>query len=227
MQDSDEPRPTKVTSNAPILMILIAAAFIGGSFGIIVADPDALPVLRGRITWLTAGDTGAKHEMSSTDGSGLQTSHAPLSMVVRTGFSSIGSIRYTSQSDSTQLTFDLGAVDLIATGQLDKPDRVYIDLKENSRERSLPEQPTMYRTIKIDGDLVSRARIVREQSGKMRIVLDLNSSCEFTYETPPEETPRLIVKLRPRAVRASSSNPPQHKRTDLKTNLASAKYPIP
>ncbi len=130
--------------------------------------------------------------------------------IIQTGFSSISAIHYSPQFDSDLFTFDLDTANLVGTGELSNPDRVYIDLQDGRQKQGALGPLKAQKAIPIDGDLVAKARIAQWESGTMRIVLDLKRSCRLTYQIPPGDTSRLIVELRPRAVTSAAKSAKPH-----------------
>jgi hypothetical protein len=103
------------------------------------------------------------------------------------------------------MDFDLKAANLVGTGTLDNPDRIYVDLQESGQVRSTVGQLKARKAVKIDGDPVTGVRITQWESGAMRIVLDLSHSCHFRYQILPGSPSRLIVELRPHKAGSSAS----------------------
>jgi len=203
MYESDIRESPARRSSAPILMIMFGCIVIGSFAGLMIADPDALSVLKTKTAGLISTDNGnlfagIKAAISGTkDQSAAESNAQTASGTISTGVSSVGTIHYSPRTESTQLTFDLEDMGLIRTGKLRNPNRVYIDLKDNGQgQDSLTELETQ-REFGIDDGLVTRVRMVKRKSGVMRIVLDLKQLCDFTYMIPHETPSRLIVQLRP------------------------------
>jgi hypothetical protein len=195
----------------PIVMVVLASTILGASLGILIADRDAFLGLKGRIAaqiaWNTSIPTAAAKSETPKNGSlnAMKSQAPPASGTLSTGLSSISAIQYSSQTDFTQLAFDLGDMDLIRTGKLKSPDRIYIDLQDTHPQKRARKGLKAQKRLIIDGDLLARVRIAHWESGAMRIVLDLKRSCNFTYQVSPGASSRLTVKIRPRATGASIS----------------------
>ena len=95
------------------------------------------------------------------------------------------------------MAFDLEAVDLVRTGMLRSPDRIYFDLQDRSRKQDTLRRLKTQKTVSIAGDLLTGVRISQRKPGATRIVLDLKRSCDFTYQTSPGNPSRLMVEIRP------------------------------
>ena len=96
------------------------------------------------------------------------------------------------------MAFDLQATDLVRTGKLRNPDRIYFDLQDRSQERGTLKRLKKQKTISIAGNLLTGVRIAQRKQGATRIVLDLKCFCDFTYQTSPGSPSRLVVEIWPR-----------------------------
>ncbi len=191
------PRPIKAT---PIVMIVLAATMIGTSSGVLIADRNALFFLRENAAAQFALVRGY------LKGNAITSSPKPAApTVISTGLSSIIALSYSSEADSAHLSFDLEDTTLVRTGKLRSPDRIYFDLQERSREQGTSKQLKPQKAISIAGNLLTTVRISQSKLGATRIVLDLKSPCDFTYQTPLGPPSRLVVEIRPRPTTATSS----------------------
>jgi len=173
---------------------------IGASSGILVADRDSLPILRENIASQLANIRG--YLLGSTDTASVKPE---TSQVIPTGLSSIVAIHYSSKPGSAQMAFDLEATQLVRTGKLRSPDRIYFDLQDRSREQGKLRRPKTQKALSIAGNLLTGVRISQRKPGATRIVLDLTRSCDFTYQTSPGLPSRLMVEIRPSLTGASAS----------------------
>ena len=171
------------------MLVLVASIMIGVSMGVLLTGRDASSVLR----WVLAGmpDQAPSEQMASTIfPAESQNLHAKksrkqsASRVIPTGFPSIGTVRYCSQSDCARFDFDLESMDPVGAGELASPDRIYIDLEETGRDPGARGRLEMQKTLSINGDLVTRVRLLKWESGMVQIVLDLKQDCSFTYQAP-------------------------------------------
>ena len=217
MRDSEQYESPRSRNIAPALMIIMAAAMIGGSFGILVADRGVLHVLKNTITGRTAiytDSTVTKSPKPETQApkapEAMKSQSEPEERIIQTGLSSISAIHYSPRSDSDLLTFDLEAANLVGTGELSSPDRVYIDLQDDRQKQGASGLLKAQKAVPLDGDLVAKARIAQWESGATRIVLDLKRSCRLTYQIPPDDTSHLIVELRPRAATSAPKSARSH-----------------
>lgn len=187
---------------AAFIMIIVASTLLGASMGIVIAEPGILSDLKktGKPEQL-AGNivtpaASAKPEIPKPE---VPPASTVPSTVLSTGLSPMGTIEYSPQLDSASLTFDLEGEDLIQTGKLSGPDRIYVDLQDHRMEPGTPQLLKAQKKIGIDGDLVTGVRIAQWDTGAMRIVLDLKHPCSFTYRISPGPHSRLIIELRPSA----------------------------
>jgi hypothetical protein len=191
------PTPVKTM---PIAMVMLAAMMIGTPCGILIADQDILPFVRQNIasqlacvrSYLRIGADSAKAKPEAPD-------------AILTGLASVVAIYYSSEPDSTQVAFDVEAVDLVQTEKLHGPDRIYFDLQDRGREQGRVRRLKTRKAVSIGGNLLTRIRIAQQKPGITRIVLDLKRSCHYTYQTSSGPNSRLMVEIRPRTNSASTS----------------------
>ena len=200
MRDFDGPESRPPMKAAPVATVVLAAWMIGAPAGILIADGDALPFLKKTIASQLASVRSYLRVSTDTASAKPETPEA-----IPTGLSSVVAIYYSSKLDSDHMAFDLGAVDLVRTGKLRSPDRIYFDLKDRSRDQGASKLLKTQKAVSIAGNLLTGIRISQRKSGATRIVLDLKRSCEFTYQTSLGHTSRLMVEIRPRPTSASAS----------------------
>jgi hypothetical protein len=185
------------------MMIVLAAIMIGATTGIMIASQNLLPGLNERTASLIPENIvskldNLKAKISGIVGGSDKESHAETEYeTISTGLISVDTIHYSPQPNSAQMMFDLEDMQLIGTGRLSGPDRVYVDLQNIHWEQDSFKGIKTLKALDIDGDLVSRVRIKKRESGVTRIVLDLTQCCDFTYKIPQQSPSRLIVSLRP------------------------------
>ncbi len=232
MRDSEKYEASGPRNIAATVMIILAAAMIGGSFGILIADRGAMDFLKNRIAGRTAGYTdrtvtpNAKSETPATKASDDEKPLGePEGRILQTGLSAIGAIHYSPKSDSALFTFDLESAKLVGTGELSSPDRIYVDLQNKHQALGIPGRLKVQKVIPIDGNLVAKARIAQRESGEVRVVLDLKRSCRFSYQIPPGDNPRLIVELRPRTAAVEPAKLSKPKTISRRSRWIVAQYP--
>jgi len=184
---------------APFVMVIMAMTMIGASSGILIADRDAWLLLRKDFAYQLAGVRGYLPASADT-----ASAKPEVPNVIPTGLSSIAAIHYSSKPDSTRMAFDLQAMDLVRTGKLGNPDRIYFDLQDRSREQGTLRRGKTQKAISIVGNLLTGVRISQRKQGATRIVLDLKRSCDFTYQTTLGPPSRLMVEIQPRPTSSSA-----------------------
>src|SRR3974390_2485353 len=117
MQDYAEPTssPTPMKS-AAIVMIVVAAMIVGASSGILIADRDALHLLKKSF----ASQLTRVGEYLGASGA-TASAKPETTNVIPAGRPSIVAIHYSSKPGSTHVTFDLQSADLVRTGKLRNP----------------------------------------------------------------------------------------------------------
>jgi len=200
MQDFSGPKSLTPAKPLPIVIVILAATIIGAPSGILIADWDSLPLLKKNIASQLAGVRSLL--FASADTARAQT-EAPDA--IPTGLSPIVDIYHSPKLDSARMAFDLEAVDLVRTGKLSSPDRIYFDLQDRSREQGPLRRLKTQEAVRIAGDLLTGVRISQRKSGAVRIVLDLKRPCDFTYQTSPGPPSRLMVEIRRHRTGASAS----------------------
>ncbi len=200
IQESYGPKPQIPVRIAPFIMVIVAATMIGASSAVLIADRDAFPLVQRSIDLQLAKIRSYLLARDETAGAKPETT-----TVIRTGLSSIVAIDYSSTPDSAQVAFDLEAMDVVRSGRLRSPDRIYFDLQDRSRGQGASRQAQSQKTVSIAGNLLTRVRIAQSKPGTTRIVLDLKRYCNFMYKASPGPPSRLIVEIRPRETGASST----------------------
>jgi len=203
MHERNESKSPKRRNAPPVARTLLAATVMGSLLGIVIADQDALPSLRIKTASLVSADASSIFtdlKAAFFDAVGQKAAvfkEKTASDVIETGLESVGTIHYSPKADSTQMTFNMQDMELIRTGKLSGPHRVYVDLKDICWEQDSFKGIKTLKALDINGDLISRVRIKQRESGITRIVLDLKRCCNFTYMIPHESPSHLIVQLQP------------------------------
>ncbi len=199
----DESTAPESRNAGPIAMIVLGATVIGSFLGIMAADRSALPALRIKsASIISTGDGSLLANLKAAISDILsqkaaQSQAQTETRVISTGLPSIGTIHYSPSADSAQLTIDLEEMELVNTGKLSSPHRVYFDLKDIHWVQDSFKGIKTLKALDIDGDLVSRVRIKKREAGITRIVLDLKRCCDFNYLIPHDSPSHLIIQLQP------------------------------
>ncbi len=201
MQPFDEPKSVTPVKPATIAMVLVTMTMIGTFSGIFIADPDALLLLKQTFASQLGSVRG--YLIPNANATGAK---AEIPDVIPIGHSSILAMEYSSKPGSTHIAFHLQATDLVRTGRLRSPDRIYFDLQNRSREQGALRQLNTQKAVRIAGNLLTMVRISQRKQGATRIVLDLERSCDFTYQTVSGSPARLMVEIRPRPTDAFTSD---------------------
>lgn len=199
-RESESPTPRNA---GPLVLIVLFFTVLGSFMGLMMADRDALSALKTETASMIPADVRSLLNDLATKISGTVSKKDAESQAesatedIPTGLASVSAIHYSVNADSTQLIFDLADVDLIHTGKLANPDRVYVDLQKKSRKQAVSKALQTNKEFSLHSDLIAGIRISLQEPGVMRIVLDLKKSCDFTYQIPRESPSRLIVQLQP------------------------------
>ena len=200
--EQEEESSRSANAGYAIITMLVTVIF-GVILGMVMATQHALPGLDAKIVGMIPTDVDnffgdLKEKISGIVNRRAEEPQIPEeSEIISTGLASLGTIHYSPQADSTQMIFNLKDLELINTGRLRSPDRVYVDFQNPRWEQDSFKGILTLKALDIDGDLVSRVRIKKRESGVMRIVLDLTQCCDFTYNFPQQSPSRLIVHLQP------------------------------
>lgn len=162
------------------LLVLSCAVLIGASAGLLVAERDA--------------SSGRKAAAMPTPGT------LPADQP-----SNLGAIHCSEESDAATVVVELGAMVLVRTANTHYPERVYFELRDSQRPDSKKGKFRAKKTLRNDGNLVTRVRASEWESGAVRLVLDLKHRCDYVYELTPLPSSHLLVKLQARSLRASAA----------------------
>ena len=199
----DEPEVQPRKNSTPIAMIVLAMTVMGTILGIGIADRKLLAALTTETANLVPEKYSSLFADLKTRILGDKDQAATDSQVlgdsedIPTGLTSVGTIHYTSEADSTQFAFDLQAMDFIRIGKLSGPHRIFVDFQENKRGQNTLKRLKTQTALDINGELVARIRISSSESGATRVVLDLKHYCEFTYQIPRDAPSRFVLQLQP------------------------------
>jgi N-acetylmuramoyl-L-alanine amidase len=107
-------------------------------------------------------------------------------------------IRTTATPDRTEIVIDLDDSVQFAAGRIANPDRVYFDLHAAQLAPGLA-----HANFPLNGDLVTKIRVAQNQSGVVRVVLDIAGVKD--YEASLTKKPaRLVIELYGNATRTRS-----------------------
>jgi len=115
----------------------------------------------------------------------------------------------TASADSTRVTIDLEDLVQYDSARIRNPDRIFFDLHAARLTPELARQ-----NIHVEGDLLSAVRVAQNQSGIVRVVLNINGVKDYTASlltNPPQLVIDLYPDTRRSAVRAAKAkrNAPQ------------------
>jgi N-acetylmuramoyl-L-alanine amidase len=105
------------------------------------------------------------------------------------GVPHIRRIRSVAKADSTRITIDLEDSVQYMSARISNPDRIFFDLHA---ARLTPELARG--NIKVDGTLLTAIRVAQNQSGVVRVVLDVNGVKDYTASLSNNPT-QLIIDL--------------------------------
>jgi N-acetylmuramoyl-L-alanine amidase len=135
-------------------------------------------------------------------------------------------IRSAVTEDATRVTIDLEDVVHYNSGRLEKPDRIFFDLRE-ARLTSDVAREVARENANVDGDVLTAIRVAQNHAGVVRIVLNVNRVKEYVASISPNP-PQLLIDLYrkqpPPAImkiaRASHNSSNIHDSTDLRGSEA-------
>ena len=142
------------------------------------------------------------------------------------GLAVLSGVRHYSDKTHTRIVLDLDRPVSYETGEADRPDRLFIDLKGVVEPGLLPGASSSGReqVIPIGGDTVSKARVALNRPGVVRVVVDFTGDSRYTLFTLDREgEPYRIVIDIPTATVASRVNeerrPPPPSRDSITQQL--------
>lgn len=98
-------------------------------------------------------------------------------------------IRTTATPDCTEIIIDLDDSVRFASGRIADPDRIYFDMHAAQLAPGLA-----HANFHITGDLLTRVRVAQNQSGIVRVVLDVNGVRDYAASLMKKPT-RLVIEL--------------------------------
>ena len=111
------------------------------------------------------------------------------------GLPSVRRIYHSRRQDYTEIAIELRAAVLLRAAQLHNPERVYFDFAERGQAQKPKGRLKSRREVSLRDDRVAGVRVVRWESGSVRLVVDLKHPCEYSYRLSSEPPSRLILGL--------------------------------
>jgi hypothetical protein len=108
----------------------------------------------------------------------------------------VQAIRFSHQPGQTRVEIELGTSILLRHGRLHKPERIYFDVRDSHREKGIVRRLQEQKVGGVNDAVLTGVRVAPLRSGDVRVVLDLNRSCEYSHRLSPEPASSLIVELR-------------------------------
>ena len=216
VKDVDGQKSPSHSDPTVAFLVLSCAVLIGASAGLLVAERDASSGKKAVVTAAAVSfpaDQQMKADATATR-KGSRGTGDPAKVSTPANLSnlnpypttaSLGAIHCSEESDAATVVVELGAMVLVRTAKSHYPERIYFDLRDSRRPDSKMDKFRAKRTLRTDGNLVTRVRASEWESGAVRLVLDLKHSCDYTYELTPLPSSHLLVKLQARPLRASSA----------------------
>ncbi len=204
------------------LFVILAAILVGVAGGIWLAERDWSNRQRESVPLQASLDNGNRSLSPDSEQSeagplapappeSKAATREPASKVISLGLPSISAIHHSDQPDFTEIAIELRAADLLRAAQLHNPERVYFDLSEKGRRHSPKGRLKSRRDVALKDPRVAGVRVVRWESGAVRIVVDLKRACEYSYRLSSEPSPRIILELRSRPESDLASRNPSRK----------------
>jgi AMIN domain len=186
------------------LFVVAAATLLGVAGGIWLAERDQSASRRETSSPSTSmqpvsQQPGAPSEPRTADSSNslVPTAAARESEIetVSLGLPSVPALRHSYRADYTEIAIELRAAVLLRAAQLHNPERVYFDLSDGGRAQKPKGRLQSRREVQVSDDRVSGVRVVRWQSGSVRVVVDLKRPCKYSYRLTSDAPSRLILGL--------------------------------
>jgi len=185
------------------LFVVIAATLVGAAGGIWLAErgrsterqeaaspqPSPQPVSRAKST--ASGLPKVDLPVAQVSKAAVKRSDTEI---IPLGLPSVRAIHHSVQPDYTEIGIELRAADLLLAARLHNPERVYFDLADSGRTQRPKGKLKSRRALPLRDDRVAGVRVVRWESGSVRVVVDLKRSCEYSYRLNPG--PRSLLTLR-------------------------------
>ena len=105
------------------------------------------------------------------------------------GVPRIQKIRTNVTPGSTQVIIDLEDSVRYSSGRIVNPDRIYFDLHAAQLSPNVA-----HGNVAVSGDLLTKVRVAQNQSGVVRVVLDVNGVQDYAASLVKKPT-RLVIEL--------------------------------
>ena len=122
---------------------------------------------------------------------------------------SVQAMRFLRQPGLTRVEIELGTSILLRTGRLHKPERIYFDVRDSHREKGIVRRLQEQKVGGINDAVLTGVRVAPLRSGDVRVVLDLNRSCEYSHRLSSKPASSLIVELREPSAPGGEAPKPQ------------------
>jgi N-acetylmuramoyl-L-alanine amidase len=108
-------------------------------------------------------------------------------------------IRTNVTADSTEVIIDLEDSVLYSAGRIANPDRIYFDLHAAKLSPAVA-----HADFHVSGGMLTKVRVAQNQSGVVRVVLDVNAVRDYAVSLTKKPT-RLVIELYPAANRGNAN----------------------
>ncbi len=150
----------------------------------------------------------------------ITTAREPESERILLGLPSVRAFTRSQRSDHTEIAIELRAAELLHAAQLHNPERVYFDLADSGQARRPKGRLKSHREVSVRDDRVARVRVVRWQSGAVRLVVDLRRPCQYSYRLNPGPSSLLVIKLWAHPSDTLASQKPREGATSISEAIA-------
>jgi len=155
---------------------------------------------------LPAAAAPVKAESNSDDSRKIISGGEPAKTVA---VPRVQKIRTNVTADSTEVIIDLEDSVQYASGRIPNPDRIYFDLHTARLSPAVA-----HADVHVSGNLLTKVRVAQNQSGVVRVVLDVNGVRDYAASLTKKPT-RLVIEL------YSSTNPAKPNTTETARNARS------
>ena len=122
---------------------------------------------------------------------------------------SVQAMRFSHQPGLTRVEIDLGTSILLRHGRLHKPERIYFDVRDSHREKGIVRRFQEQKVGDLNDAVLTGVRVAPLRSGDVRVVLDLNRSCEYAHRLSSNPASSLIVELQESSASGGEAPKPQ------------------
>lgn len=235
-KDSPDARKPRIRLDEFLLtlFVVVVAALLGVAGGIWLAERDQPAGRRETVSpqasvRLSSQPPSVASETRRVD---LPTPQIPKAAgeksdnrIISLGFPSVRTISHSYRPDYTEIAMELRAAAVLHAARLHDPERVYFDLADSGKAQKPKGRLKSRREVPVRDDRVAGVRVVRWESGSVRVVVDLKRPCEFSYQLNPGRPSCLILRLwtHPPGTLADQK-PPRHGITGISAALAADRH---